>query len=92
MTLISLLLSLAAFALFGLATHQHGRRYLARTPARPVQQRMRAVAWAALALAFAAAIVARGWVMGPVWWTAGVMLGAGLTFLALNFLPARRAA
>jgi hypothetical protein len=87
MTLLSFLLATLAFALFGLATHEHHRKRLGK-PLDPVLAlRMRAAAWAALAAAFPPAIVAQGWIFGPILWLAMVMLGAGIVFLALNLLP-----
>jgi hypothetical protein len=88
MTALGLLLACLAFALFGLATPEHHRKRLGKPlhPARAV--RARAVAWLAPAAAFPIAIVAQGWVYGPILWVALLMLGAGLVFLALNFLPA----
>lgn len=88
MTALAVTLTALAFALFGLATHDHHRKWLGKALDPVVALRMRAGAWAALAAAFPPAIIARGWVYGPILWVALLMLGAGLVFLALNFLPA----
>lgn len=88
MSALALLFATAAFVLFGLATDQHHRVRLGRVPGAAAKRQMRRGAWAALALAFLASIAARGWIMGPILWSGYVMLGAGLVFLALNFLPA----
>jgi hypothetical protein len=88
MSALALLFATAAFALFGLANDHHHRARLSRAPSVAVKRRMRRYAWIALALAFPAGVAARGWIMGPILWSGYVMLGAGLVFLALNFLPA----
>lgn len=84
-----MILATLAFALFGLATHEHHRKRLGRALDPVVATRLRAGAWTALAAAFLPAVVAQGWVFGPILWIASVMLGAGLAFMALNFLPGR---
>jgi hypothetical protein len=88
MTALALILCTIAFALFGLATHDHHRRRLGRPLDPASARRMRIAAWTALAAAFPIAVLARGWVYGPILWTALLMFGAALVFLALNFLPA----
>ncbi len=87
MTALTLALAAFAFALFGLSTFDHHRRRLGRAPAVATVRRMRLGAWAALLLSFPPAILAQGWVFGPILWVGSVMLGAGLLFLALNLLP-----
>jgi hypothetical protein len=90
MTALSMIMAVLAFALFGLATRDHHRKRF-DIPLDPVRARqMRGGGWAALVLAFPPAILAQGWVFGPVLWLAGVMLGAGVVFLTLNFLPERK--
>jgi hypothetical protein len=88
MTLVALLLALAAFALFGLSTDPHHRRWFGGRVTAIGRQLFRTGAWTALVLAFAASIGARGWVFGPVLWFAVAMLAAGAVFLALNLAPA----
>ena len=88
MSTVALILAMLAFALFGLATPEHHRRRLGRPPAVATVGWMRRGAWAALMLSFPPAILAQGWVFGPILWVGSVMLGAGLVFLALNLLPA----
>lgn len=87
MSALTLALSALAFTLFGLSTAEHYRRRLGRAPAVVMVRCMRLGAWAALLLSFPPAILAQGWVFGPILWTGSVMLGAGLLFLALNLLP-----
>lgn len=87
MSALSLVLAVLAFAMFGLSMSDHHRRWLGRTPAATTVGRMRIGAWAALALSVPPAILAQGWVFGPILWAGSVMLGAGLVFLALNLLP-----
>lgn len=84
MTLLMLLCALAGFALFGLADDDHYRKRTGRLPAGREKRRLRIGGWIAIAAALPLAIVARGWVFGPVWWVAAVMLGAGAIFLWLN--------
>ncbi|WP_422057668.1 DUF3325 domain-containing protein [Sphingomonas sp.] len=88
MSALTLALSALAFALFALSTFDHHQRRLGRAPTVAAVRRMRLGAWAALPLSFPPAILAQGWVFGPILWVGSVMLGAGLLFLALNLLPA----
>lgn len=87
MSALGLALTIAAFALFGLATDPHHRARFGRLPRATRRRQLRLGAWSALALAFVPSVAARGWIMGPILWSGYVMLGAGLVFLALNFLP-----
>ncbi|WP_426256031.1 DUF3325 domain-containing protein [Sphingomonas sp. DC2300-3] len=92
MIVLATLLALAAFLAFGLATDRHheprfGRRLLA-----PDARRWRLAGWTLLAVAFVLAIMARGWVFGPVLWTGLVMAGAASSFLWLNLQPPSRKA
>lgn len=88
MTVIALILTTLAFALFGLATDTHHQRRLGKRPDAVTALRMRGGAWAALAMAFPLAVAAQGWVFGPILWVGLLMLGAGMVFLALNLIPA----
>ena len=87
MTLAAFLCALAALALFGLSNDGHHQQRLSAriTPRR--QARMRAAAWAGTAMAFPFAILAGGWVFGPILWCGLLMLSAGIVFLLLNLLP-----
>lgn len=90
MTVLATLLALAAFLLFGLASDRHyeprfGRRLSARDA-----RRWRLVGWALLATALVSAIVARGWVFGPVLWAGLAMAGAAVSFLWLNLTAAQQ--
>lgn len=87
MTLIALLLALAAFLLLALATDAHALTRLGSRPSPRIRRARRGSAWMLLALAFVLSIAARGWIFGPVLWIALVMLSAGAVFLTLNFLP-----
>lgn len=92
MTILATLLALAAFLLFGLASdRQHEPRFGRRLAARDAR-RWRGAGWALLAAAFVSAIVARGWVFGPVLWTGLVVAGAAVSFLCLNLQPPLRKA
>jgi hypothetical protein len=89
MSILSLLLAIAAFVLLGIATDAHHRRCF-RHGLRARERRMlRTGGWLAMVVSFVAAIVSRGWTFGPILWTGAIMAGAGIAFLALNFLPAR---
>lgn len=90
MTIIALFATIAAFALFALSTDEHHQRRLGRRPPARLRHRLRLWAWAAVALAFVSAIIARGWIYGPILWFGVLMLGAGLVFLALNLVPIAR--
>jgi hypothetical protein len=87
MTLACILCAIAGFALFGLAVDTHHQRRLRARPSRFRQRRMRAAAWAMIALAFVPAIASAGWVFGPILWVGAIMLGAAVVFLTLNFVP-----
>ncbi|PKP89787.1 MAG: hypothetical protein CVT77_16940 [Alphaproteobacteria bacterium HGW-Alphaproteobacteria-16] len=87
MTALSLILATLAFVLFGLSTVDHHRRRMGAMPDKGRVRTFRRAAWVALLLAFPPAIVAQGWVFGPILWCASIMAGAGAVFLALNFLP-----
>lgn len=87
MTMFGIFLTTCAFALFGLSTDEHHRQRLGKRPDATLRRRLRITAWAALALAFPLAVVAQGWVFGPILWVALTMLGAGLVFLFLNLVP-----
>jgi hypothetical protein len=89
MTLLTLILCITAFALFGLSTHAHHRRWFGGTITSAGKGVLRGPAWLALALGFVCAVVASGWVFGPILWMGMVMLGAGCVFLFLNLAPAR---
>lgn len=92
MTAISIACAILAFSLFGLSTDAH---HLARLGGRPRPERrrmLRTAAWTAVALAFPFAILARGWIYGPIAWFGALMFGAGAVFLYLNLVPAKAAA
>ncbi|QDX27537.1 DUF3325 domain-containing protein [Sphingomonas suaedae] len=89
MTALSLLLAVLAFALFGLATPDHHRKRIGRALVPAIARRMRIAAWGALIFSFPPAILAQGWVFGPILWVGLLMLGAGSVFLILNLAPAR---
>lgn len=84
MIAIALLLALASFGAFGLATDGHSQRVIGRRLAASAKMRWRVAAWLALALSAAATVHACGWVFAPVWWFGIIMFAAGTTFLFLN--------
>jgi hypothetical protein len=89
MSILALILCILAFVSPGLAMEPHHRR-LGGSPGPMAKACMRFVAAAALLLAFLLAILASGWIFGPILWAGEVMLGAGIAFLALNFTPTRQ--
>jgi hypothetical protein len=89
MSILSLLLATAAFVLLGLATDAHHRRRFGYCPQQRRRTMLRTGGWLALIASVAPAILARGWIFGPILWAGAIMAGAGVAFLALNLLPAR---
>lgn len=89
MSILSLLLATAAFGLLGLSTDGHHRRRFGHGPQATQRRMLRAGGWLALVASVVPAILSRGWIFGPILWAGAIMAGAGIAFLALNFLPAR---
>ncbi len=89
MSVVTLMLAIIAFALLGLATDAHHRRRFGHTPAQARRKRLRTGGWIALFASTVPAILARGWIFGPILWAAAIMAGAGIAFLALNLVPAK---
>ncbi len=87
MIALAVTLSLLAFLLLGLSTDDHHRRRFGHRPAPSLVGRMRIGGWLALGAGFPCAVMAKGWVFGPILWAAIVMLAAGVVFLALNLIP-----
>lgn len=87
MTLLALLTALAAFVLFAASTDEHHQKRLGGRPSELLKQRMRIIAWIAVVTCFTLAIMARGWIYGPITWFGLLMLGAGTVFLSLNLIP-----
>lgn len=90
MTALPLILSIAAFLSLGLSTDAHHRRRCGASPSRERRRALRSAGWLGLGAAFAPAILARGWVFGPILWVAAIMAGAAIAFLALNLVPDSR--
>lgn len=90
MSLLPLLLATSAFLLFGLATDAHHRQRFGVPPGARRRGVFRRIGWLALAAAFIVAILAQGWVFGPILWSGAAMAGAAAAFLALNMIPAPR--
>jgi hypothetical protein len=89
MSILSLLLTTAAFGLLGLATDAHHRRRFGHCPQSARRRLLRNGGWLALVGSVVPAILSRGWIFGPILWAGVVMTGAGFAFLALNVIPAR---
>lgn len=88
MTAIALICGVIAFALFAASTDDHHQRRFGSRPSARRKRRLRVLAWASVIACFACAIVASGWIYGPVLWLGLLMLGAGIVFLSLNLIPA----
>ncbi len=89
MSALTLLLASVAFVLLGLATDVHHRRRFGYCAQKPRSRMMRTGGWLALSASAIPALLARGWVFGPILWVGAVMAGAGIAFLLLNFTPPR---
>jgi hypothetical protein len=89
MSILSVLLATAAFVLLGLATDAHHRRRFGACPQARRRRMLRTGGWFALVASVVPAMLARGWIFGPILWAGAIMVGAGIAFLALNFSPAR---
>ncbi|RDE05629.1 DUF3325 domain-containing protein [Sphingomonas aracearum] len=88
MIVLAFLPALLAFALLGLASHDHYLRWFGHRPTRRTQRPLRIAASVALALSLVLAVASRGWGFGPVLWSGLVMLAAGCVFLFLNVTEA----
>ncbi|KQN05219.1 MULTISPECIES: DUF3325 domain-containing protein [Sphingomonas] len=91
MSILTLLLATAAFALLGLTTDAHYRRRFGKSPQARGRRILRTGGWLTLIASVVPAMLARGWIFGPILWAGAIMAGAGIAFLALNFIPARDA-
>ncbi len=88
MSIVALILATIGFALFASGSEPHARRFpLAQD--KPAKRRRRYAGGAVLAAAFPPAIIASGWIFGPILWFGLIMLGAALVFVTLNLLAAR---
>ncbi|MCK8455542.1 MULTISPECIES: DUF3325 domain-containing protein [Sphingomonas] len=81
------MLTTIAFLLLGLATDAHHRRWFDASVGFARRRMLRINGWAILVVSAAPAILIRGWIFGPILWTAALMTGAGLAFMVLNFVP-----
>ena len=88
MSIVALILAIAGFALFASGSEPHARRFPVAQD-KPAKRRRRYAGGVVLAAAFPPAIIASGWIFGPILWSGMVMLGAGLVFVTLNLLTAR---
>ncbi|MBD8619192.1 DUF3325 domain-containing protein [Sphingomonas sp. CFBP 13728] len=89
MSVLSLMFATAAFVLLGLATDAHHRRRFGACPDARRRRMLRTGGWLALVASIVPAILARGWIFGPILCVGAIMAGAGIAFLTLNFIPAR---
>ncbi len=89
MSIVVLILTTTAFLLLGLATDAQYRRRFGTGLSRRQRSLLRNGGWGILIVSVAPAILARGWIFGPIFWIAAVMAGAGVAFLSLNFIVSR---
>jgi hypothetical protein len=89
MSVLSLLFATAAFLLLGLATDAHHRCRFGKCPDAHRRRMLRTGGWLALVASTVPAMLAQGWIFGPILYVGAIMAGAGSAFLALNFIPAR---
>ena len=87
MIILPLILSIAAFLSLGLSTDAHHRRRFGSGPTAGRRRALRSAGWVGLGAAVVPAILARGWVLGPILWVAAIMAGAAIAFLILNLVP-----
>ncbi len=86
MSIVVLILTTTAFLLLGLATDAQYRRRFGAGLSRQRRSLLRNGGWGVLIISIAPAILARGWIFGPILWIAAVMAGAGVAFLSLNLI------
>ncbi len=89
MNVLSVGLCVVAFMLLGLATDAHHRQRFGQCPPARRRRLLRNGGWLALVASGVPAILACGWIFGPILWAGAIMTGAGVAFLALNLIPAR---
>ena len=89
MSVLSLLLATAAFALLGLATDAHHHGKFAAYPTARRRWMLRLGGWLALITSVPPAMLAQGWIFGPILWAGAIMVGGGIAFLTLNLIPTR---
>ncbi|MDO7840837.1 DUF3325 family protein [Sphingomonas immobilis] len=88
MITLCLIVAVAAFACFALATDPHHRKRIGGPCPKPRVKALRAAAWGLLGIGFVLAMLAWGPVFGAIGWAGAIMAGAAATFLFLNFGPA----
>lgn len=89
MIVLAFALSYAGFTALCLSLSRHYREVFDATPSQARTQLLRALGWAALALAFAVAIAASGWQVGAVLWIALLTAAAASNVLMLSYAPRR---
>jgi hypothetical protein len=89
MSFLPLLLATVAFVLLGLGTDTHHRRRFGACPDARRRRMLRTGGWLALVATTVPAILAQGLIFGSILYVGAIMSGAGITFLALNLIPAR---
>ncbi len=90
MITIVLLLALASFGAFGLASDGHFQRVVGRRASASTKLRCRIAAWLGLMMSAAASIKIQGFGLGLVSWFGFIMLAAGTVSVALNFFVTKQ--
>lgn len=90
MITVALLLALASFGAFGLASDGHFQRVVGRRASASTKRRCRVTASMGLMMSAAASIMIQGFGLGLVSWFGFIMLAAGTVFVALNFFVTRQ--
>lgn len=91
MSVLCVLVAVAAFALFGLSTDNHHKKRFTERLTMKRSRDMRRMAWLLVIACFFLAFAAKGPIYGAVFWLGALSLGAAIVFLTLNLVPARDA-
>ncbi len=88
MSLLALTLAFSGFVALCLSMEKHQMDlHGADRASTAVMQRLRWGGWALTAASFVVAVIAQGWVIGPLWWL-GAMTASG-ALIAFGLLPYR---
>lgn len=89
MSLLCVLVAIAAFALFGLSTDNHHNKRFTQRLTMKRSRDMRRLAWLLVVACFVLAFAAKGPIYGAVFWLGALSFGAAMVFLVLNLVPVR---
>lgn len=90
MIALTILLSLLAWAMLGLAMPKHGQAILKRPIGAAALRTLRWAGFSLLLLGFAVVVTAAGWEFGAVYWLGIIMLTAIVWVLLLTLATADR--